>query len=117
MKAKKICFLACYDIPLGASLRTWNLSKGLTNLGNEVYFITSNYNHLMPKKIKLSNVLYTKEKIDGITVIWINSISYGENNLLRFIHMALYSLSAFFVTLIEVKKIDFFIGTSVPLPV
>tara|TARA_B110000008_G_C16922556_1_gene545349 strand:- start:412 stop:1602 length:1191 start_codon:yes stop_codon:yes gene_type:complete len=117
MKGKRICFLACYDIPLGASLRTWNLSKGLTNLGNEVFFITSNYNHLMPEKVKLSNVFYRKEKIDGVTVIWINSISYGQSNLLRFIHMALYSLSAFFVTLIEIRKIDFFIGTSVPLPV
>ena len=116
MNKKNVYFVACYDSPKGGSSRTWEFSKGLREEGHSVTFITSNYNHLMPRKKAIKFFFYEEENIDGIRVIWVNSIRFGSNIYLRFLHMVFYSFSSFFVALIYVKKNGVTIGTSVPLP-
>ncbi len=113
---KPVCFIACYDSPGGASSRTWQFSKGLSKIGHDVTFITSNYNHFMTKKRKINGFLYEEEIVDGIKVIWINSINFGKNIPLRFLHLVVYSFLGFFISLKYIKASTVTLGTSVPLP-
>ncbi len=113
---KPVCFVACYDCPNGASSRTWQFSKGLSNNGHAITFITSNYNHFMIEKRKINGLFYEEEVLNGIKVVWINSLNFGKNFFLRFLHLVFYSVLSFIVSLKYINSGTVTMGTSVPLP-
>lgn len=115
-KVRRICFIGCYDAPQGAGSRTWNFCKELDKLGYEITFVTSNYNHSMPNKLSINKPFYKTEEIGSIKVVWINSINYKNSYPLRFLHMALYSMSVLTYALFNLKKNQVFLSPSVPLP-
>ena len=117
MSPKDICFIACYDSPMGASSRTWEFCKSLLDKGHKVTLITSNYNHFMLQKHKISRIFYDEEVIEGVKVVWVNSLNFKRNQFLRFFHMIFYSISSFFISLIYLNKGIVALGTSVPSPI
>ena len=70
----------------------------------------------MGKKSKKLNGFYSKERVDGVDIIWVYGLNYksNTNTLLRFLHMIQYSLLALIISILIVKRCDFIMGTTVP---
>ena len=118
MKFNSIWIVNCYDQPDGQSRRIFDFAKYFVKNNYNVTAFTNNYCHF--QKIYLKKIswysLWFIEEWNGVKVIWLKSIPYKSNSLLRFINALFNSLLIFLYTIVKHKeKCNILIAPSVPI--
>jgi hypothetical protein len=103
----KIINFSAYDRPKGLSTRSFDIMRGLFNIGHDVIFVTNNFCHFEKKYIDIKSTV-----IDGVRCIFLGTPGYN-GNVGRFYN----SIVNFFKILSfkKIKNLDLVIGPSVPI--
>lgn len=118
MKFNSIWIVNCYDQPDGQSRRIFDFAKYFVKYNYNVTAFTNNYCHFQKIYIKIMPwySLWFIEEWNGVKVIWLKSIPYSNNGLLRFINALFNSFLIFLYTISKHKeKCNILIAPSVPI--
>ena len=82
-----IWYLSAHDQPRGQSARTYDFARELTRRGHDVTMFTNSYCHWTHVERLMSGERWRIEVIDGIRVVWLRTIHYTGNGLMRGLNM------------------------------
>lgn len=75
----KIWYLSAYDQPNGHSSRTFWFASEFAKRGHDVTMLTNDYCHFTHTKRISSKKKWSIEIVNGVKIIWLNTISYNSN--------------------------------------
>ncbi|OEU61824.1 MAG: hypothetical protein BA867_14080 [Desulfobacterales bacterium S5133MH16] len=110
-----IWFISAYDTPEGQSSRTYDYSTELTAMGHKITFFTSSYSHFTHEERLKPGERWREEWFGKVRVIWLKTIPYKGNGLLRGANMLSNAWRAYWTGRSIKEKPDIIFGPSVPL--
>lgn len=100
------------SINMGMEYRPYYLAKEMIKRGHRVYIVAGTYSHIRQKNREQEKAIEI-ENIEGITYIWIKTISYRRNGIKRIISMLQYTLKAYRLGyILKSEKIDAVVASS-----
>ncbi len=112
---RSIVFFSPHDLPHAHISRNFDFAKRLVQNGNVVTIIANNFSHRDKSPIiECSKNYYVIDNIDGVEVVWLNTIWYRKNDIKRALNAISYMILAIYFSIFKIRKIDFCIGDSVP---
>lgn len=110
-----VWFLSAHDQPKGRSSRTYDFSLELVRRGHQVTMFTNSYDHWTHEDFLASHEKWRIEEIDGIRVVWMQTIKYTGNGLGRGMNMLSNAWRCIQVARTLSDMPDVVVGPSVPL--
>ena len=99
----------------GMNYRSYYLAKELVKLGDNVTIFAGSYSHLF-SNYPNTNGLFTKDHIDGIDYIWVNTPKYKSSKSIgRVFNMLIFMINLLFFNIFKLKKPDVIIISSLSL--
>jgi glycosyltransferase involved in cell wall biosynthesis len=111
----KILFFSPHDLPSSHISRNFDFAKRLVRRGHAVTVIANNFSHrdktsIVPK----GQTYYSVDNVDGVEVIWLNTLKYQKNDYRRAINALGYLLLSIIFCIRKFGRVDYCIGDSVP---
>jgi glycosyltransferase involved in cell wall biosynthesis len=111
----KIIFFSPHDLPRSHISRNFDYARRLVGLGHSVTIIANNFSHRDKANIvPRASGYYSPDVIDGVDVIWLNTIHYRSNGFGRALNSFSYMILALWYCFRNVKYVNYCIGDSVP---
>ncbi|MBI4375225.1 MAG: glycosyltransferase family 4 protein [Elusimicrobia bacterium] len=110
-----IWYLSAHDQPRGQSARTYDFARELIGRGHQVTMFANSYCHWTHADRLGPQEKWRFEEIDGIRVVWLRTIHYEGNGLMRGLNMLSNAWRSLQVSRILSDRPDVVIGPSVPL--
>ena len=100
------------SLNMGMEYRPYYLAKEMIKKGHRVYIVAGTYSHIRQKNIEQKKAIEI-EDIEGITYIWIKTVSYKGNGIKRIISMLQYTLKTYrLADILKSEKIDAVVASS-----
>lgn len=97
----------------GAGTRHYDLGRQLVERGFEPTIFAAAFSHFSRKDARLSGIrLWRSESIDGLTFVWIKSLSYEGNGPRRVLNMLIFSV-LFFAAQVTRRGPEVIVGSTV----
>ncbi len=110
-----IIFFSPHDLPFSHISRNFDYARCLVRFGHSVTIVTNNFSHRDKSTIvPRGNKYYSPDVVDGVQVIWLNTIQYKKNDFKRALNALSYLILANIFSFSNIKKADYCIGDSVP---
>lgn len=110
-----IWYLSAYDQPMGQSSRTYEYSRELVRRGHQVTMFTNSYCHFTHRERLNADEPYRIERIDGIRVVWLRTITYSDNGWRRGANMLSNAWRCLQTSRLLEDIPDIVVGPSVPI--
>lgn len=102
------------DPPDGMATRSFDIASRLTAAGHPSTIFLSNFSHYYFKPMRrLGWRLWRREKLQGVTLVWLRTSHYRSNNWRRIANMVSYMFLAFGASALSLERPDVVIGVSV----
>ncbi|AOW19520.1 glycosyltransferase family 4 protein [Urechidicola croceus] len=96
--------------------RHYFLSKYWVKEGFNVTIFSGSFNHLFSNQPKISNQIFTKEKVEkGITFCWVKISKYNPNSIFKLWSMIVFAFKILFIPTKKFTKPDIILISSMPI--
>lgn len=105
--------------PTDPSTRHFDLARELVARGHDVTIVAAGFSHLNRKENqKYGSKWWSGQTVDGVKYAWIKTFPYQGNDWRRVVNMLSYTIGAFSLGTVGLKRPDVIVGSSVhPLAV
>src|SRR5438105_810556 len=102
------------DPPDGFATRSFDIARRLVERGHPTTVFASNFSHYKFENVRrLGWRLWRSELIEGVTMVWIRTAGYRDNDWRRILSMLSFATLAFLAGLKRAERPAFVIGVTV----
>lgn len=114
MQKMNVWFFSAHEQPRGHTSRTSDFGQELIKRGHSVTILANSYDHRTHQELLPPHKKWDIEDIDGLRVVWLKTIPYTGNGLMRGLNMLSYAWRSIGAARGLPDKPDVCVGDSVP---